>query len=386
MKLRSLLWIATVCRIVTSLVVASLTLAQAVPARAAGQEHRDFHPPEPIIVTFDAPGAGSGTSGCFPECGTYADSINVQGEVAGNYVDNDHVRHGFLRRRDGTIETFDVPGAGTSAYQGTFSSGIDSAGTISGSYTDSNDLSHGYLRTRDGDFTTFDVPGDTRGLYPAGMNADGAITGNFVGSDDQHLQHGFVRNRDGETAEFDPPGSFATIPESINRDGAVTGSYEDYSGGEHGFLRRRDGGLVSFDFPLSAFTFASSINPEGAIAGTWVVGSASHGFLRAPDGAFTSFDPPGSTGVNGIAIIDPAGTIAGSYTPSVGSTVAFVRYRDGTFTSFSAGPDGTAKETMPRAINANGAITGIYVDENSVSHGFLRYFKKDRCEDDKDKH
>jgi hypothetical protein len=51
------------------------------------------------------------------------------------------VYHGFLRAPDGTITTFDPPGA----VHGTFPAGINPAGAITGSYTDANGFSHGFL-------------------------------------------------------------------------------------------------------------------------------------------------------------------------------------------------------------------------------------------------
>jgi hypothetical protein len=40
---------------------------------------------------------------------------------------------------------------------------------------------------------------------------------------------------------FDPPGSTSTQPNSINRKGAITGSYRDAQLVNHGFLRDRTG-------------------------------------------------------------------------------------------------------------------------------------------------
>ena len=48
---------------------------------------------------------------------------------------------------NGTITTFDPPGAGTGPGQGTASSLINPAGAIAGAYIDSSNVSHGFLRT-----------------------------------------------------------------------------------------------------------------------------------------------------------------------------------------------------------------------------------------------
>src|SRR5215472_943601 len=65
--------------------------------------------PQPPIITFDAPGAGTG-----PGQGTQGLAINQGGVIEGSYVDASNVFHGFLRAVEGTITTFDAPGAGTS--------------------------------------------------------------------------------------------------------------------------------------------------------------------------------------------------------------------------------------------------------------------------------
>ena len=59
----------------------------------------------------------------------------------------------------GAIITFDAPGAGTGPQQGTLAYAINQAGTIAGYYFDSNPVTHGFLRAPDGSFTTFDAPG-----------------------------------------------------------------------------------------------------------------------------------------------------------------------------------------------------------------------------------
>src|SRR5262245_15530945 len=60
------------------------------------------------IVTFDAPGAGTG-----PMQGTIPVAITSVETIAGYYFDDNAVTHGFVRRRDGTATTFDAPGNGT---------------------------------------------------------------------------------------------------------------------------------------------------------------------------------------------------------------------------------------------------------------------------------
>ena len=62
------------------------------------------------FITFDVPGAA----------GTEPGTINVWGAIVGDYFDPSGVYHGFLRQPDGNLITFDVPGAGIDPGEGTW--------------------------------------------------------------------------------------------------------------------------------------------------------------------------------------------------------------------------------------------------------------------------
>jgi len=69
--------------------------------------------------------------------------------IVGYYVDSKIVAHGFARSVNGTIITFNDPGAGTAAGQGTF--GISNSTLahplfeeITGYYVDSRNVLHGF--------------------------------------------------------------------------------------------------------------------------------------------------------------------------------------------------------------------------------------------------
>jgi hypothetical protein len=76
-------------------------------------------------------------------------SINAKGVITGWYGDASNVNHSFVRAKDGTITTFDAPGAGTGPGQGTaaFTGATNPAGATTGAYIDSNNVLHGFLRT-----------------------------------------------------------------------------------------------------------------------------------------------------------------------------------------------------------------------------------------------
>jgi hypothetical protein len=86
-------------------------------------------------------GTGSGQ-------GTIAGATNPSNVTVGEYFDANGANHGFVRDKDGTITTFDAPGAGTGTGQGTFALSINPSGEAIGFYSDSNDAFHGYVLTK----------------------------------------------------------------------------------------------------------------------------------------------------------------------------------------------------------------------------------------------
>jgi hypothetical protein len=108
-------------------------------------------------------------------------SINPAGAVTGPYLElSTLVWHSYVRAPDGTITTFDAPGAGTGQFQGTFAYNINPAGAIAGQYLDANNVYHGYVRAPDGAITTFDAPDAGTGAFQGtltatigGLNAQG---------------------------------------------------------------------------------------------------------------------------------------------------------------------------------------------------------------------
>ena len=229
-------------------------------------------------------------------------------------------------------------------------------------------------------FTTFDPPGSV-GTSPNSINRSGAITGwyydaNFVG-------HGFVRSPHGTLTTFDPPGATGTLPISINPAGTITGNYFDGNGVRRGFVRSPDGTLTSFDPVGSVQTEPASINPAGEIAGSYSDNNVGHGFLRDPDGAITTFDVPDASAGTIATGISPSGEIIGYYNDwdeAPQPQRAFLRSRDGTYTTFVAPPgEGCSScrvnvlSTYPSSINRAGEIIGnFYRDDAETVYGFVR--------------
>jgi hypothetical protein len=97
--------------------------------------------PDGTLTTFDA--------ATYPPCciWSFPSGISPAGAITGSFNDGFTINHGFLRASDGTVTTFDVPGAGTMKYknQGTAPLGINPAGVIMGLYIDANNVHHGFL-------------------------------------------------------------------------------------------------------------------------------------------------------------------------------------------------------------------------------------------------
>jgi len=198
------------------------------------------------------------------------------------------------------------------------------------------------VRAPRGTFVYIDPPSapGSNGIQALAINPAGKVTGWYDGGFGDI--HGFVWDPHGSAnGTFTPfdgsPGAQYTVPNSINGAGVITGYYFQQLDGYHpplGFLRKSNGAFIPFDpkcvlgcsFPTASVD-PSGINDAGTITGTYYLNGQYHGFVRAPNGKFpfTPFDPPGSTG---------------AFNP-------------------------------PYAINSAGAITGYYVDANSVNHGFL---------------
>jgi hypothetical protein len=73
--------------------------------------------------------------------------MNPAVTITGFFNDCFTINHGFVRVSDGTITTFDVPGAGTGFNQGTAPLGITPSGLIMGLYRDPDSGVHGFLRS-----------------------------------------------------------------------------------------------------------------------------------------------------------------------------------------------------------------------------------------------
>ena len=256
---------------------------------------------------------------------------------------------------------------------GTYPAAINDQGYVTGQYWDNFDNGHGFLRKPDGSILPFDAPdagaiGDGMGgTYPQGINKSRTIAGYYI--DKEESAHSFVRSAAGIITEFDVPGEATTIAYGINAGGLVVGRFFDtQTSTGHGFLRTPDGAIKTLDVPGGAYTSAYAINDVGQIVGVYFLsdGQTSYAFLRAPDGSFETLGLQGKPVPNSLKI-NSSGVIAGSFIDSNNFMHGFIRGTDGIVTPFEI-PEATF--TFTRGLNDNNKIVGQYRDDHG-DHVFL---------------
>lgn len=339
-------------------------------------------PPPPTFTNFDAPGAGT-TS---PQ-GTFGIGITTNGNVIGYTIDANTVFHGFIRTSLGLFSVVDAPGAAATANNGTLILAMNGPGEAVGYYSDGQFL-HSFMISSNGTLTQFDPP-NANGSTALCINDNGAIAGAVI---DINGNHAYVRASDGTFSLIDPTGNptqvSEALPYQINAGGAVVGIYVDSASVHHSFLRDSNGAITILDAP-GAGTAANEgtelvdMNASGVIVGGINVGvvngvGTTHSVIRSAGGNYTVFDPPQSGAHTSFANgINDDGVVVGEYRDANLVRHGYIRNLDGTFTILDD-PDAaqlplsaTNLGTIPRRINASGAIAGLYTDANGVRHAFI---------------
>src|SRR4030095_11051338 len=106
---------ASLARLLSTAMTSMSLVGILAPSASAGTSDgflnfsiKRFAGQQPTIITFDAPGSGTG-----PGQGTIAFAINPAGTISGRYIDTGNAIHAIVRSPDGGITAFDAPGAGT---------------------------------------------------------------------------------------------------------------------------------------------------------------------------------------------------------------------------------------------------------------------------------
>ena len=195
--------------------------------------------------------------------------VNDRGQVVGSWVGPDakptppsgqlQPAHGFVWR-NGRFETFDAPGAVTTAgYE------INNRGWIVGNYEDADRVLHGYL-LRGGRFTVIDHPRasrqpDTTGTRVVGIDDRGRLVGGY--GDEDGLIHAW-RWEKGRFTDLEPPGGLQAEASEINNRGQIVGRYLDARPKLVSFLFEK-GRYTRIEAPGRCDTAAFGINDRGQI-------------------------------------------------------------------------------------------------------------------------
>lgn len=316
----------------------------------ASAQHLEF-------TNFNVPGAIE----------TFAEGIGVNGTVFGFYLDGSRRLHGFTRDPQGTITTYDAPGAGRGAGQGTGINGVNEAGEIVGSYTDSGYHTHGFMYSHDV-YVPINVP-DAPETFPNSINAAGTIAGDFT--DAAGKLHGFEWNRQGFKAFFNAPGATNTSVSAINDAGVITGTGTNAAGLQFAWVRA-DGEFIDLSFISSAGTISAGINNAGVVTGTALnkVGSFSgEGFVSNPPytpETTVIFSVPGAKRTNPAAI-NNEGVIAGTFNTTAGNR-GFLFNSVNDHLLVANDPAGS-RGTVMTGIDPHRVAAGYYSDSNGT-HGF----------------
>jgi hypothetical protein len=268
-------------------------------------------------------------------------------------------------------------------------------------------------------YTQVDYPGAVLTEIVGGPNLQGTSVGIYELTSGG-ANHGFARTANGVFSAIDVPGATNTIPNFINLEGVVVGSYIDSAGTSHGFVLNR-GTYTTVDYPGEPGSVVSSINDLGELSGFYCSDAACdtsatfHSFVRNLRGVFTTFDPPGATGseTSTVSLVgavvgnydttsEPTcttvcqgyllfyghyttisypgssftfagggniwNTAVGIYTDSAGNGHGFIE-NGGSYTSFDYSG---ASFTEATGINALGVIVGLFTDSAGNTHGFIR--------------
>ena len=171
---------------------------------------------------------------------------DATGALTGDFIDAAGVQRGF----SGDI-IIDIPGA-----TATHTDFVNAEGSIVGSYVDAEGTYHAYVRLRNGSLATIDLP--TKGLtleyffvhgisdarsIVARAKAVGDVPRTYAG---QYVLH-----------ELQVPGAVSTQGYNINQDGSVVGHYESADGRVHGFIARPAAKAES-DYFSNAYTVTLS--------------------------------------------------------------------------------------------------------------------------------
>lgn len=215
----------------------------------------------------------------------------------------------------------------------------------------------------DGILATYDVPDSlTFGFY--GLNNAGQAVGFY--QDANEISHGVIA-QDGELTQFDFPGAAETEIFGVSESGLLIGDIFDAGGAIHGFVDDEQ-----FDVPGATITYADDMNAAGLLVGSYVdADGVYHGYMRYADGSFTTFDFPGMLSnleylfVNAI---NDAGIIVFRAKEFDGLERTYIRFPNGALKELKFPGSVT---TVGRDIDREGRVVGYFDALDDRRYGFI---------------
>ena len=256
------------------------------------------------FVTADFPGAS------FTEVAGASNGV-----VVGNYSFGPSTQLAPFVLKAGVYKTLVVPGAVSARV---FS--VNTLGQIVGDYVDSNNVRHGFVNTGT-TFTTIDFPGSIDTTV-TDINTAGDMVGTWGdetapsgGGAGEGKQHGFLFQA-GTFTSLDFPGADLTMGFGINASDEVVGVFQTDTGGNHGFILQ-GGTFTPLNAPVASATTLFGVNDAGEISGSYLDASGTEHGLLFSNGAFTTVTVTGAAATS-ITHIPAKGPFGVNYTDQSG--------------------------------------------------------------------
>ena len=256
------------------------------------------------FVTADFPGAS------FTQVAAASTGL-----VVGNYSFGPDTQLTPFTLKAGVYKTLIVPGAVSARI---FS--VNSLGQIVGDYVDTNNVRHGFVNTGT-TFTTIDFPGsidttvtdiNSAGDMVGTWGDETVISGEAAG---EGKQHGFLF-QGGTFTSLDFPGADLTMAFGINASDEVVGVFQANTGGNHGFIWQA-GTFTPLNAPVASTTTLFGVNDGGEISGSYLDASgAEHGLLFS-NGVFSTVTVTGAAATS-LTHVPSKGPFAVNYTDLAG--------------------------------------------------------------------
>jgi hypothetical protein len=231
--------------------------------------------------------------------------INKHAVIAGAYIDQDGVTHGFFGPLNGTYTSFDYGGTSTA----TTPRAIDDSGDITGFANDpSFAIGLEFLRQADGTLVPIQKDGVTLDGVAQGIVKNGETsTGDYLDPNTGVRTGYLAQNGIYQSDVTLPLDVLTTNPRALNKHGTLAGFYVENDGvTTHGFILK-NGVVQVIDADNSGTTVLEGLNKKELAAG-WVTDANGepHAFVYDnATGQFTSIDTQdGSAGQQAWGVND----------------------------------------------------------------------------------